>query len=140
MHNHSPTSLLREILKPISRLHMLHTEVTAIILEVLTVHCEQLTEHLTLNLIHKIVDCIPIDKTSFFGIVCMQIEIKSQPMVLVEMLSEMLYSVDCRMFLRVRVYVMSVEIVAVGVHSEVAVVHSIDVDHRDDHKYKHLSE
>jgi hypothetical protein len=44
------------------------------------------------------------------------------------------------MLLRIRINVVSVEIVAKCVHAEVSSVNSIYVDHGHNHKYKHLSQ
>lgn len=50
---------------------MLHTEIAALILEVLTVHSEQLAEDLALDLIYKVVNSVSINKAAFLGIMSM---------------------------------------------------------------------
>jgi hypothetical protein len=76
MHYHPPTPLLSQILEPIPGLHMLHTEIAALILKVLAVHRKQLTKHLTFNLIDEIVNSISINKASLLGVMSMQVEIE----------------------------------------------------------------
>lgn len=48
------------------------------------------------------------------------------------------YCVYCGVFLEGWLYIVSVEVLTLCVHAEVAVVDAIDIDHRYDHEYKHF--
>jgi hypothetical protein len=55
-------------------------------------------------------------------------------------LSKAFYGIYCRMLLRIGVIIVSVKVVAKCVHSEMSAKNSIDVDHGNNHKHKHLSQ
>lgn len=61
-------------------------------------------------------------------------------MVLVEMLCKPFDCIDCRMLLWVWVDIVPVEVIAEGIHPEVPIMDSVDIDHRHHHKHEHLSE
>jgi len=101
---------------------------------------KQLAKDLTFDLLNKVVDGIAVDERPLFSIVRMQIEIKRESIIFYEVVGKLLDGKDGRLLVIGRVDVVSVEVLAEGVHSEVPVEHAIHVDHGDDHEDEHLFE
>jgi hypothetical protein len=59
-------------------------EIAVLVLEYFVIHGDHLTEHLALDLLHEISHRISINKTPFLGIMCMQVKVKTQSALLVE--------------------------------------------------------
>jgi hypothetical protein len=89
-------------------------------------------------LLDKIVDGVSIDECSFFGVVGVKVEVEGQPVAFDEVVCELAYGVDCRLLLEGGIFVVAIEIFAVGVHAEVTVVDTVHVYHGYDHEDKHL--
>lgn len=85
IHHHPPTPLFRHIFIRILGIHMLLRKIAIPILEPLMVHGEQLAKHLVLDLLDKVVNGIAVDKTSLFGVVCVQIKIKGETVLFAQM-------------------------------------------------------
>ena len=86
VHHHPRTSLFCNLITSILHLHMFQTKRTLLILKKLSIQRDNLTESIRLHLIHKIINCIAINKTSLLGIVSMQVKEKRQSLVLVQIL------------------------------------------------------
>lgn len=104
------------------------------------IHRKQFTKNLTFHLLDKVIDGITIDKSSFFGIMRMQVKIERKSIVANEVVRQLFYCIYCWLLLKVRVDVVSIQIFAKSVHSEMTVKHTVDVDHGNYHENKHLFE
>ena len=87
IHHHSSAALLGEVLAPILRVHMLFRKIAVFVLEAPVVHGDQFTKNLALHLLHEVVNRISVDEMPFFGIVSVQVEIKRQSVLLLQMQS-----------------------------------------------------
>ena len=81
MHDYSPTPLFSQILIFIFSIHVLLTEVAGLVLKSFIVHWNNFTEHLTLNLLNEIIDCISVNEVPFLGIMGMEIKVEWKPIV-----------------------------------------------------------
>lgn len=138
MHYYSSASFFGPFLVAIFGVHLLEGKVAILILKSIVIQGKQLAEHLTLYLFHKVVDSVAVDECSFFGIMSMQVKVKRKSVILNEVICEFLYRVHCRLLLHIWIDVVSVQVFAEAVHSKMAVVYAIDVDHWDYHEDEHL--
>ena len=56
------------------------------------------------------------------------------------MIGQGFYCIYCRLLLLIGINVESIEVSSKDIHAEVAVIHSIDINHRHYHKDEHLSQ
>jgi len=138
MHHHSATTLFCSFFIPVLGIHLFHRKIAVLILKTIMIHREQLTKDLTFNLFDKVIDGITIDKCSFFCIMCMQVKIERKSIVTNEVIRQLFYCIYRWLLLKVRVYVVSIQIFAKSVHSEMAVKHTVDIDHGNNHENKHF--
>ena len=139
MHDHPTTAFLGEVFEPIPSFHMLHTEVAALVFEVLAVLSKEFAKDLAFDLINEVVDGIAIEETAFFGVVSMQVKVESESTVFLKVLSEAFDCIDSWMLFCVRVDIVPVQVVAECVHAKMSFKHSVHIDHGHHHKHKHLA-
>jgi hypothetical protein len=102
------------------------------------IQCKEFTEDLTLNLLHKIVDGITIDECSLLSIVRVQIEVKRKSIVFEQVISQLLYGIDCRLLGEIWIYIVPIQVFAKIIHPEVPMEDAVHVDHGDYHEDEHL--
>lgn len=78
MHYNSTTTFFSHVLISIFGIHMFLWKITIIILESFMIHWEHLTKYLALYLLYEVINCISVNKTTFFGVMSMQIKIKTK--------------------------------------------------------------
>ena len=138
IHDNSSASLFCHILIGVFCVHVFLWEIAVIVFESFMVHGEQLAEDLAFDLFDKVIDGITIDKCSFFCIMCMQVKIERKSIVTNEVIRQLFYCIYRWLLLKVRVYVVSIQIFAKSVHSEMTVKHTVDIDHGNNHENKHF--
>ena len=138
VHNYTSATLFCSLFISVFRIHLFLTKIAILVFESTMIQGKQLAKHLTFNLLHKIVDSISINKSSFFSIMRMQVKIMRQPTFFDQMVSQLSNCIDCRLLLGRRVDVIPIEVLAESIHSKMTMIHPIDIYHWNYHKYEHL--
>jgi hypothetical protein len=138
MHDYPSTSLLGEVFKAVTRVHVLLSEVAVFILEPCVIDGEELAEDLAFDLLHEVGEGVAVDEAALLGVMGVEVEVEGKPVVGYEMVRECLDAEDGGLQVPIGGDVEAVEVAAVGVHAEVAVEHAIHVDHGHHHEDEHL--
>ena len=115
-------------------------KVTIVVFKTFVIHCEQFTEDLAFYLLDKIINRIAINKATFFGIVSMQIKVKRKSILLAQMTCQFFYRINCRLMFGIRIDVESIEIFSVNIHTKMAIINSVNINHGYNQKNKHFSQ
>jgi hypothetical protein len=140
VHDNSSAALFSEVLEPVLSVHVPLGEIAVLVLEPSVVARQQLAEHLGLHLFYELGKGVPVNEAPFLGVMPVKVAVEAETVLFHQMPGESLDPVDCGVLLSVWMDVEAVEVVAVDVHTEVAVVDSVDVDHGDHHEDEHVSE
>ena len=108
MHHHTSTTLFSSFLVAVFWIHLFLAKITIIIFEATVIQSKQFAKDLTLYLLHKVIDRIPIDKSTFLGIVSMEVKIERQAIALDKMRSQLFDGIDGWLFLERRVEIVPI--------------------------------
>lgn len=133
--DHSSAALFGHVFVPVLGVHVVLAEGTADVVEFRAVQGQDSGEELGLDLLLSSLHGISIDEIALALRMRVQIDINTQSLLVLVVLTELAHGEDCWLFLHIRTMVKPIQILAEDVHAVVSVIHSIGIEHR--HQLKH---
>lgn len=120
--------------------HILLSKVTALILEIRTVHRKYFREKTCLHLLLKLVYAIPVDEGPSPWSVSMEIQKCKESIIIIQMQYKITDCIDSRLKFHRWIDVTSVQIYSISINSVMAPAHTIRIQNRKDIEYEIISE